>query len=373
MDELSAIVLAGGRGSRLKSLTRDKSKSYVSFLGKYRIIDFPLSSISYSKIKETGIITQYEPYDLIRYIGSGEAWDLNYQDSGISFLTPFEANNSKELVMQKGTANAILSQIEFIKRSSSKYFVILSGDQIYKMDFNKVLKFHIKNNSDLTIITQKYYKDDLSRFGIAEVDENNRIISFKEKPLNPKSNIISLGIYLFNKDVLIKYLEYATTLVDFGSDLIPYIIEQNNNVYSYNYDGLFMDLGTIESLYQGNMYFLDNLELLNAEHKSQKIYSRPLYYTPMLIKKESSIKNSIISDGTLIKGEIVHSIISVGSTIDLNSKIIDSVIMPNVIVGKNVIIKNCVVDESITIPDNTVLDFDTITLIDNEYLRNKNV
>ena len=371
MDQLSAIVLAGGRGSRLKSLTKDKSKSYVSFLGKYRIIDFPLSSISYSKIKETGIITQYEPYDLMRYIGSGEPWDLNYLGSGISFLTPFEANDSKELVMQKGTANAILSQIEFIKRSSSKYFIILSGDQVYKMDFNRILKFHISNNSDLTIVTKKYDGDDLNRFGIAKVDSNNRITSFKEKPEHPESNIISLGIYLFTKDILIKYLEYANTLVDFGSDLIPFIIDEGNNVYSYNFDDLFMDLGTVESLYQGNMLFLDNPELLNNRHISHKIYSRPLDYNPMVIFDGSKVENSIISDGCVIKGEINHSIISVGVNVDTNTKIIDSVIMPNVIIGKNVIIRNCVVDENITISDNTTLDFDTVTLIDNEFIRNE--
>ena len=367
MEELSAIILVGGRGSRLKTLTKDKSKSYVSFLGKFRIIDFPLSSISYSKIKETGIITQYEPYDLMRYIGSGEPWDLNYLGSGISFLTPYESL-SKDIESQKGTANAILSQIEFIKRSSSKYFIILSGDQIYKIDFNDVLKFHKAHKSALTIITQEYFKEDLNRFGIAEIDDDRRIISFNEKPDIPKSNNISLGMYLFNKDILIKYLEYANKLVDFGSDLIPFILSNNERVYSYNYDGVFMDLGTIESIYQGNMFFLDNPELLKNSGHSFKIFSRPLDYIPIYIKDYSLISRSIISEGTIIEGTIDHSVISVGVKVGKNSKVIDSVILPNAIIGENVTIKNAVVGENMVIENNMSLSFDNITLVDEDLL-----
>ena len=273
MKELSAIVLVGGRGTRLQGLTKNKSKSYVSFMGKYRIIDFPLSSISNSGVEEVGIITQYEPYELMRYIGSGSSWDLDYFNSCIAFLTPYEAKNS--LVYQKGTANAVLSQIEFIKSLTSKYVLILSGDQIYKIDFREILDEHKKNNAELTIISQDLdNKEDLKRFGIIEYDHENKVIGFEEKPDNPKSNRISLGMYLFNKDFLLEYLHYADKLIDFGNDFIPFLIKETNRVYSYNYTGRFMDVGTISSLYQGNMFYLDHPEILDNKGQKYKIYSR---------------------------------------------------------------------------------------------------
>ena len=373
MKELSAIVLVGGRGSRLHGLTKNKSKSYVSFMGKYRIIDFPLSSLSNSGVEDVGIITQYEPYELMRYIGSGSSWDLDYVNAGISFLTPYEAKGS--LIYQKGTANAVLSQIDFIRQTQSKYILILSGDQIYKIDFREMLEEHKKNGAELTIISKDITdeSEDLTRFGIIEHDNNDKVLGFEEKPKKPKSNRISLGMYLFNKDFLLKYLEYADKLVDFGSDLIPFLIKETNNVYSYNYKGRFMDVGTVESLYRGNMFYLEHHEILDNKGQKYKIYSHAYDYPPQALGKNARIKNSVLTDGCMINGEITHSVISYGVVVDENANIIDSVILPNVKIGRGVTIKNAIVDEGLIIKDDMNLVFDEPTLVDEDYLGGHNV
>ena len=373
MKELSAIVLVGGRGSRLQGLTKNKSKSYVSFMGKYRIIDFPLSSLSNSGVEEVGLITQYEPYELMRYIGSGSSWDLDYYNAGVSFLTPYEAMNS--VVYQKGTANAVLSQIDFIKSLESKYVLILSGDQIYKIDFREILEEHKKNNAELTIISKDIIdrKEDLSRFGIIEYDSNNKVLGFEEKPKKPKSNRISLGMYLFNRDFLLKYLEYADKLVDFGHDLIPFLISETDKVYSYDYKGRFMDVGTIESLYAGNMFYLEHPEILDNKGQKYKIYSHAYDYPPQSLYDNANIKFSSVSDGAIIDGTIIHSVISYGVIVDTNAYIKDSVILPNTKIGKNVKVENAIVDEGLVIENNRVLIFNKPTLVDEDYLRREDV
>ena len=251
MDKICALILVGGRGTRLKGLTIGKTKPYVSFMGKYRIIDFPLSALSHSHIFDVGLITQYEPFELMRYIGSGSTWDLDAFNRGVSFLTPFMTDKDK-IEIQKGTAHAVKMQKSYIESIDSDYVLILSGDQIYKIDFRDVLEKHIECNAKLTILTYKHKKkEDLSRFGILTYDENNRITSFEEKPKMPKSDNISMGIYLFNKDFLLEYVDkYADKLVDFGRDLIPFILKQSKDVYAYPYNGLFFDVGTVESLYE---------------------------------------------------------------------------------------------------------------------------
>lgn len=363
MKNISAILLAGGRGTRLQSLTHNKSKSYVSFLGKFRIIDFPLSSLSYSGIKSVGIITQYEPYRLMKYIGNGSSWDLDSFEEGISFLTPFESVNN-EITIQKGTANAVLSQIEFIKHSKDEYFLILYGDQIYKIDFRNVLNEHIKNNACLTVLSTTIDTiEEAKRFGVIEKDENDRIINFEEKPDNPKTNNISLGIYLFNKETLLKYLPLANELVDFGKDLIPYILKRENNVFTYTHKGLFVDVGTIESLYDANMYFLDNPKVMDNKGLDFKIYSKPSIDAPIYISKEGKVINSILSDGVSIKGTIKHSLISLNVSVGDKSYIEDSIVMPDAKIGNNVRLKNAIVDEMKEIEDNTVLEFDKPTVV----------
>ena len=373
MKELSAIVLVGGRGSRLQGLTKNKSKSYVSFMGKYRIIDFPLSSLSNSGVEEVGLITQYEPYELMRYIGSGSSWDLDYVNAGISFLTPYEAKGS--LIYQKGTANAVLSQIGFIKQIQSKYILILSGDQIYKIDFREMLEEHKKNGAELTIISKDITDEteDLSRFGIIEYDRYNKVLGFEEKPKKPKSNRISLGMYLFNKDFLLKYLEYADKLVDFGSDLIPFLIKETDRVYSYNYTGRFMDVGTIESLYYGNMFYLEHPEILDNKGQKYKIYSHAYDYPPQALGSKAKVSYSVLTDGCMINGTVIHSVMSYGTIVEEGAEVIDSVILPNTKIGKGTKIKCAIIDEGITIGDNMNLVFDKPTLVDEEFLGGLNV
>ena len=370
MDDLSAIILVGGRGSRLKGLTRYNSKPYISFFGKYRIIDFPLSSVSNSGIKQVGILTQYEPYELMKYIGSGEAFDLDIDNFGVTYLTPYE-KMTQELAIQKGTAQALNTQIENIKKMDSKYILILSGDQIYKIDFNAVLKYHIKNKADLTIITKDLdeEKDDLRRFGIVEYDNKKRIISLDEKPENPKTNHISLGMYLFTKEYLLSVLDKTEEYPDFGHDFIPYLIRKSDKIYAYNTDSIFMDLGTVESLYNANMYFLDNSDLINRKGDHFKIYSKGYNYPPFMVYKRGRVKNSAISDGARIKGDATHSILSYMVFVDSGAQVVDSILLPNSIVQKNAKLKNVILDEDTIVPENTSLLFDKPTIIDSSFFK----
>ena len=370
MDDLSAIILVGGRGSRLKGLTRYNSKPYISFFGKYRIIDFPLSSVSNSLIKQVGILTQHEPYELMKYIGSGESFDLDIDNYGVTYLTPYEKIN-QELALQKGTAQALYTQIENIKKMDSKYVLVLSGDQIYKIDFNEVLKYHIKKKADLTIITKDLdsEKEDLTRFGIIEYDSINRITSLEEKPDNPKSNHISLGMYLFTKEYLLKVLPLTEEYPDFGSSFIPYLIKSGDKVFSYKTDSIFMDLGTVSSLYNANMYFLDHYNLINSKGDQFKIYSKGYNYPPFLVYSKAKVTSSSISDGAIIKGNVTHSVISYMVKIDAQTEIVDSVLLPSSVVKKGSKLKNVILDEDTIVPPNSSLIFDKPTLIDSSYFR----
>ncbi len=363
MNKIAALVLVGGEGKRLKGLTINKAKPYVSFFGKYRLIDFTLSSLSFSHINDVSLITQYQPHELIKYVGNGSAWDLNADSNGIAFLTPHSASDGS-IVLQKGTANAILSELDYIKNLDVDYILILSGDQVYKEDFKAVLDSHIKNKASLTILSYDLEdKKELSRFGILEIAKNGRITGFEEKPLNPKSSHISMGIYLFNKDTLLKYITLADKLTDFGRDLVPYIISQNERVFAYKHNSIFFDLGTVDGLYNSNMYFLDNHDKIKNSHE-KKIYSKPMNYPPHLIKSTAIVKNSIIADGALIKGSVTHSVISFDVYVGLNTKIKDSVILPGCKIEDNSTIINAIIDEDMLIPSGTSLVFSNPTLVD---------
>lgn len=363
MNKIGALVLVGGEGKRLKGLTKNVAKPYVSFFGKYRLIDFTLSSLSMSHISDVGLITQYKPFELMKYIGNGSNWDLNIDSNGISFLTPHATGDS--LTIQKGTANAVLSEIDYVKSIDAEYILILSGDQVYRMDFREVLDFHKKNNASLTIISYEYEnKKDLSRFGIIEADDKGRIKSFEEKPKKPKSNLVSMGIYLFNKSTLLKYITLADKLTDFGKDLIPYIISHEKKVYTFKNNRIFFDLGTVESLFNANMFFLDNFELAKDTH-TEKVYSKPLNYPPHIIRGLSDVKESLVSDGVIINSsKVYHSVISLGSKVKKGSNISYSVILPDAVIGENSVIKNAIIDEGLTINDNSTLVFSEPTLVD---------
>ena len=361
MQDVAALILVGGKGKRLESLTETRSKPYVSFYGKYRIIDFALSSLSHSFISNVGLLCQYEPFDLMRYIGSGADWDLADFDSGISFLTPYVRTND-ELVFQKGTANAVLSQIEYVRKLDAKYILILSGDQIYKINFEDVVQKHIESGAELTILTNKL-DEDLSRYGIIEYDENHRIIGFEEKPENPKTNNVSMGIYLFNKDFLLDVLPKADTLVDFGNNLIPYILSTNHNVYAYPFEGQFFDVGTTKSLYEANFYFLDNPGTVSPSGDKMRIYSKPRDYSANIIKEGGSARRSAISDGCVIHGEVYHSILSYHVLVKKGAKIYESIVMPDSIIEEDVELKNAIVDENVTVMKGSKLIFDTPTVV----------
>lgn len=368
MDKVCALILVGGRGTRLKSLTEGKSKPYVSFMGKYRIIDFPLSALSHSHIFDIGIITQYEPFELMRYIGSGSTWDLDAFNRGVSFLTPYSKDNEK-IELQKGTADAVRMQKNYIDFIGADYVLILSGDQIYKIDFRDVLEKHIENKAKLTILTYKHEKtEDLSRFGILSYDENYKVTSFEEKPEKPKSNNISMGIYLFNKDFLLEYLDKnPDKLIDFGKDLIPYILKKSDDVYAYPYNGLFFDVGTVESLYEANMYFLDRPGILSPHGDSLKIYSKPLDYYPCLIREGATVHKSIISDGSIVYGSVSHSVISYKDYIGRGAVINDSIILPSVYIEEDVKLKYAVVNENLRIKKGSKLVFNKPTLVDSTF------
>lgn len=367
MKKICALILVGGRGARLKSLTEGKSKPYVSFMGKYRLIDFPLSALSHSHIFDVGLITQYEPFDLMKYVGSGSSWDLDVFNRGVVFLTPYLLDE-ETIETQKGTADAVRLQSRFIENLDAEYVLILSGDQIYKIDFNDVLEKHIERGAKLTILTYKHNNsEDLSRFGIVGYDQEYRITSFEEKPENPKSNNISMGIYLFNKDFLLENLKLADKLVDFGNDLIPHILNNTKDVFAYDYKGLFFDVGTIESLYYANMYFLDRPGLISPHGDSLKIYSKPLDYYPAFIKDGASVKKSFISDGSIVYGDVYHSILSYRNTIEKNTKIKDSIILPNVYIEEDAELECAIVNENIRIKKGSKLVFDKPTLVDNSF------
>ncbi|MCR5741889.1 MAG: glucose-1-phosphate adenylyltransferase [Gammaproteobacteria bacterium] len=367
MERVVALILVGGQGKRLESLTKKTSKPYVSFLGKYRIIDFPLSALSHSYIYNVGIITQYEPYDLMEYIGNGSTYDLDHFNRGVSFLTPYMKEKGV-IDVQKGTADAVRMQVDFLKKTPAKYVLILSGDQIYKINFRDVLKKHIESNAELTILTKKLdNKKELSRFGIIEYDENNKIISFEEKPKKPKSDNISMGIYLFNKDYLLKYIKLADKMTDFGNDLIPYLLENTKNVYAYPYDGIFFDVGTISSLYNANMYFIDNPLQISPHQDNLRVYSKPYDYYPHVIGKNATVNTSFISDGSVVEGKVTHSVLSYKCIIKEKAKVEDSVIMPNVTVEEGVRIKNAIVKENLVVKKGSKLIFDKPTLVDEKY------
>jgi len=370
MDKVNAIVLVGGKGSRLKGLTKNKSKSFVSFMGKYRIIDFTLSSLSNSHIYDVGILTQYEPYELMKYIGSGSSWDLDVFNRGVSFLTPYEVQDNS-LLFQKGTANAVLSQIEYIKKSTDDYILILPGDQIYRIDFSEVLKFHKEKGAKLTIISTDLDPsvEDLTRFGIIEYNEENRITGFMEKPAFPKSNHVSLGIYLFNKEFLLKYLPQAKEMIDFGKNLIPYIISHSNQVYAYNFNGTFMDVGTIKSLYDANMYFIDHPHDLSHSGENTKVYTKPLDYPPHYIHMGATVSRSVISDAADINGSIIHSLISFKVKVERGAKVVDSIILPGATIKEGAKLKCCIVDEDLIINKKSNYQFETPTLIDEAFLK----
>lgn len=363
-----AMVLVGGRGTRLEQITKQTAKPAVSFGGKYKLIDFVLSNLSNSNIDTAGIITQYEPHELMSYIGHGSTWDLDAQDGGIAFLTPYTTTEGD--LWQKGTAHAIRQHFRYIDHYNPSYVLVLSGDHIYKMNYDQMVKEHIKNDAEVTIGTFHVQKHP-ERFGILTADSNGLVTNFEEKPNNPKSALASMGIYVFNTEVLRELLTSgADSNFDFGHDILPYALSQNRRVYVYRFKGYFRDVGTIESLYQANMELIDNPSLLKLhEYVDLPVYTKSSNLPPHHIGKKCIIQSSLISDGCLILGDIYHSVLSSNIVVEDGCLIRDSILYGHVHVGTGSVLRNVIVVEETKIPPYCHLEFDTVTIVTNENIK----
>ena len=342
-----AMILAGGQGSRLGALTLNVAKPAVSFGAKYKIIDFVLSNCANSGFDTVGILTQYQPLDLNTYVGNGQPWDLDVIDGGVFVLPPYMSAEKGE--WYKGTANAIYQNINFISRFEPEYVLILSGDHIYKMDYDDMLNKHIENKADCTIATITVPWEEASRFGILSADENGRITEFAEKPKNPKSNQASMGIYIFKwsvlKDELLKDEANPKSSNDFGKDIIPEMLRKNLNLFIYGFNGYWKDVGTISSLWEANMDLLDENCELDINDPTWPIMARTTASRPQFISPKANVQNSLITEGCEINGDVNHSILFHNVTIGKNSKVTDSIIMNDVVIGDNVIINKAVIGD----------------------------
>lgn len=355
--DMLAMILAGGQGSRLGVFTKRIAKPAVSFGGKYRIIDFVLSNCSNSGIDTVGVLTQYRPLILNSHIGTGSHWDLNRINGGVHILQPYM--NEKEGNWYRGTAHAIHQNMDFIDSYNPEYVLILSGDHIYKMDYSKMLDHHKKMGSKATIGVIEVPWDEASRFGIMNTNEDSSIYEFEEKPANPKSNLASMGVYIFDWKMLKGYFEEVdnngANYDDFGKNLIPKMLEDQIPMFAYPFKGYWRDVGTIESLWEANMDIIKSNDEIDLNSSKWKIYTNTMSMPPQYIGKDSDIQKSLVADGCKVLGKIENSVLSHGVSVGSDSIIKDSVIMPNVKIGKNVIIEKAMIGEGAIIEDNTII------------------
>ena len=343
-----AMLLAGGQGSRLMVLTENTAKPAVPFGGKYRIIDFPLSNCVNSKIDTVGILTQYEPLELNEYIGNGQPWDLNSSHGGVQVLPPYAKNKNSE--WYKGTANAIYQNIPFIDRYNPDNVLILSGDHIYKMDYAKMIRYHDQNGSDCTIAVREVPLADAPRFGIMNTREDGSIYEFEEKPKQPKSTNASMGIYVFKWSVLKKYLEMdeadPKSENDFGKNVIPAILKDGYRLMAYRFEGYWKDVGTIDSLWQANMDLLGDKPAFDISDVSDgRIRARNTAMPSSYLAPTAEVKDSFVAEGCEVFGSLRHSVLSTGCAVGKGAEIIDSVIMPNVVVENGASVRNAIIAE----------------------------
>ena len=345
-----AMILAGGQGSRLGALTKNVAKPAVPFGGKYRIIDFPLSNCVHSGINTVGVLTQYQPLELNRYIGNGNPWDLDRSHGGVYVLPPYQSAKAGE--WYKGTANAIYQNLSFLESFKPENVLILSGDHIYKMHYGEMLKAHKESGAAVTIAVMPVPWEEASRFGIMNVDEEGTITDFEEKPAEPKSNLASMGIYIFTYEVLKKYLEAderdPSSANDFGKNIIP---ENGEKMVSFRFEGYWKDVGTIHSLWEANMDLVDQPPKFDLNDRSWSIYSRNMALAPHYVGQNAKITNSTVTEGCFIDGEIKHSVIFGGVELGEGSVVSDSVIMPGAKIGKNVVIEKAVIGADAVIGD----------------------
>lgn len=351
--EMIAMLLAGGQGSRLGVLTQKVAKPAVSFGGKYRIIDFPLSNCINSGVDTVGVLTQYQPLRLNTHIGIGIPWDLDRNVGGVTVLPPYEKSKGSD--WYTGTANAIYQNMEYMEQYNPEYVLILSGDHIYKMDYEVMLEYHKANNADVTIAAMPVPIEEASRFGIVITDDTNRITEFEEKPANPRSNLASMGIYIFSWKALKEALNQLSEVpsCDFGKHVIPYCHSQGERIFAYEYNGYWKDVGTLSSYWEANMELIDIIPVFNLYEEYWKIYTRSEILQPQYVSSDSIVERSIIGEGTTILGKVYNSVIGCGVTIGEGTVVRDSILMnrteigPNCELNKAIIAEDAVIGESV--------------------------
>lgn len=367
-NKMLAMILAGGRGTRLEGLTKKVAKPAVAFGGKYRIIDFPLSNCANSGIDIVGVLTQYEPVLLNSYVAQSQRWGLDVQGSGIFVLPPSE--KIEGFGLYKGTADAITQNIDFIDLNDPEYVLILSGDHIYKMNYDKLLDTHIQKKADATIAVIEVPIKEASRFGIMNTDEDYRIEEFEEKPANPKSNLASMGIYIFTWKTLKKYLQeddkLDTSSHDFGHDIIPKYLEDGRTLIAHPFRGYWKDVGTVNSLWESNMDLIDHAGDLDLSDRSWRIYSEDKGSPAQVIGSTATVKSAYIDKGAVIDGTIEHSVISTDVQVNQDAVVRNSVLLPGAIIGEGVELDYVIVAENVKIADGLKLsgEADNILLID---------
>ena len=362
--EIVAMLLAGGQGTRLQVLTKDMAKPAVPFGGKYRIIDFPLSNCSNSGISTVGVLTQFMPLELNSYMGNGNPWDLDRVDGGLTILPPYTAGKTGE--WYKGTANAIYQNIKYIEQYDPEYVLILSGDHIYKMNYNKMLDFHKEKEADLTVAHINVPLEEASRFGILNTNDDLQINEFLEKPEHPISTKASMGIYIFNWKVLKEYLirdeENPESEKDFGKNIIPMLLEENRRIFAFPFAGYWKDVGTIESLWEANMDLIKRRDEFNISDKTWKVYYRHEGKLPQFIGDSAQVTDSMISDGTIVLGTVHESIVSSGVSIEKNAKVQGSIIMQNAIIEEGATVINSIIAEGTVVKSGVTVGHSEVEL-----------
>ena len=368
-NNMLAMILAGGRGSRLHELTNKVAKPAVSYGGKYRIVDFPLSNCANSGVDIVGVLTQYESVLLNSYVAAGGRWGLDARESGVFVLPPREKADA-DLDVYRGTADAISQNIDFIDKYSPEYLLVLSGDHIYKMDYDKMLDYHKEMNADATIAVIEVPMKEASRFGIMNTDGDGRIVEFEEKPEHPKSNLASMGIYIFNwkllRKILLADMKNPDSHHDFGKDVIPCLLNDNKTLAAYKFKGYWKDVGTIDSLWEANMDLIDSRNELNLNDPTWKIYTEDTPALPQYIGPNAKIDKAFITQGCVVEGEVKHSVLFTGCKVGEGAKIIDSVLMPGVEVAAGAVVQRALVADNVKIGQDAVVgsaDSENIELV----------
>ena len=358
-NSMLAMILAGGRGSRLHDLTNKVAKPAVAYGGKYKIIDFPLSNCANSGIDVVGVLTQYESVLLNSYVAGGSSWGLDARDSGVFVLPPREKSDVN-LNVYRGTADAISQNIDFVDSYEPEYILILSGDHIYKMNYAKMLKYHKENNADATIAVIEVPMKEASRFGIMNTDtETGQIVEFEEKPEHPKSNLASMGIYIFNwkllRRMLVADMKNEESSHDFGKDIIPQMLNDGKRLFAYKFKGYWKDVGTIDSLWEANMDLLDKKSGLNLDDRTWKIYTEDTPTFPQYISETADVKNAYITQGCAVEGKVHNSVLFTGAQVGEGAQVLDSVLMPGAIVEAGAVVQRALVADGVKIGSQAVV------------------